>query len=174
VAFDDGLLAAFRARYEAAPAEGCAPFPGAEEALRALRREGVGLALCTNKPRAPSEALLRHFGLLALFDALGCGDMFPYRKPDPRHLAATLASFGAEKAQAALLGDHRNDVAAARGLGIPALYAGWGYGGAEMAEGAARRLSAFDELPAAFFAALAEGEGSAGDPGGGERSGETG
>lgn len=155
--FDEGLLAAFRARYEADPAAGCAPFPGAREALAALRAEGVGLALCTNKPQAPSESLLRRFGLRGLFEALGCGDSFPHRKPDPRHPAATLALLGTGPGRAVLLGDHANDVAAARGLGIPALFAGWGYGGGGMAAGSARILNRFDELPEAFAALMAGG-----------------
>lgn len=150
--FDEALLGDFRARYEADPARGCAPFPGAGEALAALRAEGVRIALCTNKPEAPSRALLEAFGLAPLFDALGCGDSFPYRKPDPRHPAATLARLGAGPERAALLGDHANDVAAARGLGIPALYALWGYGGAEMGAGSAAPLAGFADLPAAFSA----------------------
>lgn len=36
-----------------------------------------------------------------------------------------------------MLGDHRNDVLAARGAGIPAIFALWGYGSADMADDSA-------------------------------------
>ena len=36
-----------------------------------------------------------------------------------------------------MIGDHRNDVLAATGAGLPCIFAGWGYGPLAMAEGAA-------------------------------------
>ncbi len=35
-----------------------------------------------------------------------------------------------------MAGDHANDVAAARGAGVPCIFAAWGYGPLAMAEGA--------------------------------------
>ena len=36
----------------------------------------------------------------------------------------------------AMIGDHRNDVQAAAGARVPCIFAGWGYGPVEMANGA--------------------------------------
>jgi phosphoglycolate phosphatase len=46
-----------------------------------------------------------------------------------------------------MVGDHRNDVLAAAGLGIPCIFAGWGYGTTDMAQGAAIAAS-FADVPA--------------------------
>jgi phosphoglycolate phosphatase len=58
------------------------------------------------------------------------------RKPDPGHLRATLAAAGATPEQAVMIGDHANDMLAARGAGVRAIFAGWGYGPQHMADGA--------------------------------------
>ena len=79
----------------------------------------------------------RALGLAPLFAAIGGGDSFPVRKPDPAHLLATLQAAGGEPAHAVMVGDHANDVAAARGAGVPCIFAAWGYGPPAMAEGAA-------------------------------------
>ncbi len=86
------------------------------------------MAVCTNKPEAAARKLLEELGLADRFAALGGGDSFPVRKPDPRHLLATLAAAGADRQRAVMIGDHRNDVQAAAGAGVPCIFAGWGYG----------------------------------------------
>lgn len=61
-------------------------YPGVREALEALAAAGHPLAICTNKPVAPTEAVLSHFGLLPLFSAVIGGDSLATRKPDPAPL----------------------------------------------------------------------------------------
>ena len=85
-------------------------------------------------------------GLADAFAAIGGGDSFPVRKPDPAHLLATLRQAGGEPAHAVMAGDHANDVAAARGAGLPCIFAAWGYGPPAMAEGAAAIAQNFAEL----------------------------
>jgi phosphoglycolate phosphatase len=134
--FDAEALAAFAADYEANAAVETRPFPGIPEALDALQAEGWRLAVCTNKPGAAARELLGALGLLGRFDAVGAGDSFPVRKPDPGHLRATIEAAGGAMRGAVMVGDHHNDMAAARGAGIPAVFVGWGYGPLAMAEGA--------------------------------------
>jgi phosphoglycolate phosphatase len=123
-------------------------YPGVAEALRALAETGWRLAVCTNKPEGPARALLAALGLDGLFAAIGGGDSFPVRKPDPRHLLATLTAAGGAPARAVMVGDHRNDVEAAAGLGMPAIFAAWGYGGPEIGAAAAAVAQRFADLPA--------------------------
>ena len=85
-------------------------------------------------------------GLLTLCCAIGGGDSFPARKPDPAHLLATLARAGGQADAAVMLGDHRNDMRAARDAGIPSIFAAWGYGVIGMAEGATAVARDFGEL----------------------------
>ncbi len=137
LAFSEALLAGFTADYTARAAEATALFPGIAAALDTLAAEGWRLAVCTNKPAAATAALLAALGLDGRFAAVGGGDSFPVRKPDPGHLLGTLRQAGGDPARAVMIGDHSNDVRAAQGAGLPCLFAGWGYGTAAMAEGAA-------------------------------------
>jgi len=151
--FEETALATFMADYEAEAAVLTRPFDGIPAVLDALADDGWRLAVCTNKPEAAARRLLDALGLSARFAALGGGDSFPVRKPDPGHLRATLAAAGAGPERAVMIGDHHNDVRAAAGCGVPCIFAGWGYGPAHMAEGAPVAAAPSD-LPA-LMAALA-------------------
>lgn len=112
-------------------------FPRVLPVLGGLADQGWRLAVCTNKPEQAARSLLQAMGLLTLCCAIGGGDSFPARKPDPAHLLATLARAGGQADAAVMLGDHRNDMRAARDAGIPSIFAAWGYGVIGMAEGSA-------------------------------------
>lgn len=146
--FEDAALAAFVADYTAHAAESTRLFPGMAGALAVLAGRGWRLAVCTNKPAAATAALLGALGLDGRFAAVGGGDSFAVRKPDPGHLRATLAAAGGDPRCAVMVGDHRNDMLAARGAGLPAVFAGWGYGAPAMATGAAAVAATPAGLPA--------------------------
>ena len=133
IALDEESFDHFMADYEANAAVLTRPFAGIPELLRGLGDAGWRLAVCTNKPEAAARVLLAGLGLDRHFRALGGGDSFPMRKPDPGHLRATLAAAGAAPEQAVMIGDHANDMLAARGAGVRAIFAGWGYGPQSMA-----------------------------------------
>ena len=152
-------VAVFTADYAAHTAAASRPFPGVADTLRLLAAEGWRLAVCTNKPEQPARTLLCAFGLNELICAVGGGDSFPVRKPDPRHLLATLEAAGGTPARAVMVGDHANDVAAATGAGLPCIFAAWGYGPPAMAAGAAATAAAFTEVPALARSLLAAGPG---------------
>ena len=136
ITLDEASFEYFMADYEANAAVLTQPFAGIPELLRGLGEAGWRLAVCTNKPEAAARVLLSGLGLDRHFSALGGGDSFPMRKPDPGHLRATLAAAGAAPDQAVMIGDHANDMLAARGAGVRAIFAGWGYGPQSMAGGA--------------------------------------
>jgi phosphoglycolate phosphatase len=146
--FDEAAYEAFLADYTAHAAVETHPFPGIAALLDALEAQGWRLAVCTNKPEAAARALLDALGLADRFAAIGGGDSFPVRKPDPAHVRATLSAAGGDPARTVMIGDHHNDVQAARGAGIPCVFATWGYGTAAMAEGAAAIAAHPDEVPA--------------------------
>jgi phosphoglycolate phosphatase len=122
-------LAVFMDWYTAHGTDETRPYPGMVAALAALRASGHKLAVCTNKPEAAAREILASLEMDHYFDVLTGGDSTPYRKPDPRHLAATLTALGVP--EAVMVGDHFNDMAAAKGCGIPGIFAAWGYGRAE-------------------------------------------
>ena len=140
------MIQRFTEDYGAHAAELTQPYPGVLDGLRALTAAGWRLAVCTNKPEAAARTLLAALGFQDLLAAVGGGDSFPVRKPDPGHMLGTLRLAGGEPGAAVAVGDHRNDVAAARGAGLPCIFAAWGYGGPEMAEGAAAVAHDFAEV----------------------------
>ncbi|MBV8616495.1 MAG: HAD hydrolase-like protein [Acetobacteraceae bacterium] len=144
---EEGAVTSFTEDYARHCTVATRPFPNVAETLRGLRQAGWGLAVCTNKLERMARTVLAAFDLAGLFDAVGGGDSFPVRKPNPAHLLATLRASGGVPERAVMAGDHRNDVLAAHGAGLPCVFARWGYGTAEMAKGADAVAARFAELP---------------------------
>jgi phosphoglycolate phosphatase len=144
---DDKALPELVADYAANATVATRLFPGVAETLATMRGHGWMLAVCTNKLEAPARTLLDELGILPLLAAVGGADTVPARKPDPAHLLVTLAAMGGDAAHAVMLGDHANDVKAARAAGMPAIFAGWGYGTPEMTEGAAAVAQRVEDVP---------------------------
>ncbi len=134
--------------YEANVLVHTAMFPGMVAALDLLAQAGCRLAVCTNKPEYATHLLLKGLGVDERFAAFGGGDSFAARKPDPLHLAGTIARAGGSAAHALMVGDHRNDILAAKGCGVQPIFAGWGYGHPGMEQGAAALAAHPSDLPA--------------------------
>ena len=149
----------FGADYEANAAAQSRLFPGVAATLLHLRRSGWSLAVCTNKPAAAARTLLAALEIAPLLAAVGGGDSFPARKPDPAHLLGTIAHAGATPSRAIMVGDHANDVAAARGAGVACIFALWGYGPSTMAAGSDARAETIVEVPALAGSLLARASG---------------
>ncbi len=135
------------AAYGAAIATHTRLYPGALEALHALRSHGLGLAICTNKPEALALQLLDQLGILPLFGAVVGADTLPVRKPDaaPYRLAVDRAGGGASF----LVGDTVTDRDTARNAGVPVALVGFGPHGAAIADLAPDAvLDAYADLPA--------------------------
>ncbi len=143
---DPAAAAEFGALYAAHVADDTVPYPGIGDLLAQARARGWRMAVCTNKPVALAHAVLRATGLDGYFDAVGGGDSFPVRKPDPAHMLATLAAAGADAAHAVMLGDHRNDILSAAGAGMPCIFAAWGYSPASEGAAAAAVAQAAGEV----------------------------
>ena len=103
-----------------------APFDGVVEAVRELRSHGVKTAVLSNKFDAGVRTLVqRHFP--DLFD-VARGDAPPMpRKPDPTGLLKMLDDLGADRGEAAYVGDSIVDVKVARNAGAKAVGVAWGY-----------------------------------------------
>jgi len=124
------------------------PYPGVAEGLAELARSGVGLAVCTNKPEQATRAVLDGLGLARFFPVVLGGDSLGARKPDPAPLLAALDRLGAAAGESAMVGDHRNDVLAARAAGTRAIFAAYGYGQASLGDLAPdATIDRFAELP---------------------------
>jgi phosphoglycolate phosphatase len=145
--FDPAIEAPYIADYTAHSTVDTKAFPDVIETLRRFADVGWKLAVCTNKPVAPTHAVLAAMGVTPFLSAIGGGDSFAVRKPDPGHVLGTLELAGGSADAAVMVGDHRNDVLAATGAHVPCIFAAWGYGPLSMAEGAAAVAERFSDLP---------------------------
>lgn len=144
--YDEATEAAYVADYTAHVADLTHPFPDVTATLAQLRDRGWRFAVCTNKSTAATKALLQALGLAHWFAALGCGDSFAARKPDPAHLGGTIALAGGAGERSIMVGDHANDIAVGKALGLPTVFAAWGYGDRKMAAGASAVAERFSDL----------------------------
>jgi phosphoglycolate phosphatase len=123
-------------------------FPGAMEAVAALKRAGYGVGICTNKPEKQAEKLLRCMGVRGEFEALVGADTLPVRKPDPEPLRETVRRLGRDPARCCLIGDSDTDRNTARAAGVPSVLVTFGPSGDDMAALEPEALiDHFDALP---------------------------
>lgn len=110
--------AAMLAAYAASPAERSCLYPGAADALAALRGDRLALGVCTNKPHAIAVGLLATLGVAEAFGAIqGSASEFP-KKPHPASLLAVVERLGVKPERAVMVGDSGIDVATARAASL--------------------------------------------------------
>ncbi|MFC3229294.1 phosphoglycolate phosphatase [Marinibaculum pumilum] len=144
----DAAMTRFLDYYRAHIADHGRPFPGVVEQIRRARAAGCRIAVCTNKTTGPTTLLLDALDLQGLVDTTVCGDTLPTRKPDPAMVSECLRRFDVTPDQAVMLGDSHNDVAAARGAGVPVVVVTFGYTAIPPAElGGNALLDRYDDLP---------------------------
>ena len=151
------LMTRFLDHYRAHIADESRVFEGVGEALDRLAALGARLTVCTNKPTLYAHLLLDALGLTPRFAAITGPDDAPARKPDPRHLLASIAAAGGA-GRFLMVGDSLADVAAARGAGAPVIVVSFGYTDTPAADlGGDRLIDAFAELPDAVMEVMGPG-----------------
>jgi phosphoglycolate phosphatase len=109
------LLNTFLGYYAAHPTDHTLLLPGAHEALAELAH--LPLALCTNKSRAITDAVLANLRFPAKFSVVVGGGDLPKIKPDPlplQHIAQVLSLTPAELV---MVGDGPQDIMCAKAAG---------------------------------------------------------
>ena len=101
-------------------------YPGAAEAVEALRRAGFATAICTNKPEGLARDLVARLGIADLFGALIGADSLPTRKPDPAPYRAAVQGVGGEVARSILIGDTETDRKTAAAAGVASVLVTFG------------------------------------------------
>ena len=120
---DPGLAMSLAGELAALREARLAPFPGAMETLRELRRLGVGTALVTNGHSSKQRAKIHRFGLAEFFQAIVIESEFGVGKPDERVYRHALAELHATAAETWMVGDNLEwDVAAPMRLGITGIW----------------------------------------------------
>jgi pyrophosphatase PpaX len=113
-----------------------APFPGAVETVRELRRLGIAVGVVTSKRREVAGRTLRRCGLEADYDVLVSADDVERGKPDPEPVLRALEHLGVggRPVDALFVGDSPHDVKAGKAAGTRTAAALWGPFGHDVLE----------------------------------------
>lgn len=121
------------------------PYPGIERALDELAAMGIALAICTNKPEAPSLALIEALGWRDRFAAIVGSDTLTVLKPDPAPLFLAIERAGG--GPAVFVGDSIIDVKTAGAAGVPSVAVSFGFADRPVDQlGATTTIDHFDDL----------------------------
>ena len=102
------------------------PFDGVVSTLKKLKKQGVELSICTNKPGYLARPLIEALGLTSLFKNIVGSDDLERNKPFADHIWAAAGHKG-ENRSIVMVGDSEPDVLAAKNAKIPALIMSYGY-----------------------------------------------
>lgn len=108
-------------------------YPGAMDAVEALRMQGYGVGICTNKPEGLAETLMSRLGVRDAFASLIGADTLPVRKPDPEPLREAARRAGGDPNMTCLIGDSDTDRNTAKAAGVPSVLVTFGPSGEDMA-----------------------------------------
>ena len=150
-AFDE-----FKRYYGAHALDHTEPYPGIPECVAALRAEGLGVAVVSNKADFAVQEII-DARMPGCFDAvLGeCEARGIRRKPAPDMVLAVLDQLGAARNGLVYIGDSEVDVATARNAGLPCISVSWGFRDRDVLVGAGAETIC-DDMDA-LYRALREG-----------------
>lgn len=123
-------------------------FDGAVQTLDRLARAGWTLAVASSKREDMVVRILEHHALAERFAVIAGADDAGTRPDKESVIRAALDGLGADPRGDCLVmvGDRHHDVDGAAALGIPAVFAAWGYGTPDEAAGAAASAASLEQL----------------------------
>ena len=129
-------------------------YPGIEELLARLKKDGRHLVVATSKPELFSRQIIEHFGLDRYFDFVGGAAMDESRATKTEVLSYVLETLQVDPHTAVMIGDRRNDIEAAAQLGTDAIGVLYGYGSRKELEEAG--ATKFAETPEEIYRIISE------------------
>jgi phosphoglycolate phosphatase len=120
--FLDSALAYFLDYYREHKLDKTYVYPGVFTSLDSLRCEPGGaarsMAVLTNKPIGPSQAICDALGLSPYFFRIYGGNSFATKKPDPEGLLALIKEAGVRPQETLMIGDSDVDIRTAHNAGV--------------------------------------------------------
>ena len=103
------------------------PYAGIEQLLVATQGRGIILSVLTNKPEAPSRAIVAGLGLARYFTEVVGSDTLSTKKPDPQGVFYLQRLTGIALPETLLIGDSRVDCETGRAAGVSTCGVTWGF-----------------------------------------------
>lgn len=127
-AFVDKALRTYQDFYTAHCTDKVSVYPGLEEVLRQMKKDGKKLAIVTNKDHMHATLITDKL-LPGVFDVvLGYNGTFPH-KPNPESVLSIIKDFGVSPEEATFVGDTWVDVETGRNAGMKTVGVEWGFSG---------------------------------------------
>lgn len=147
-AYVDECVTQFRRYYVDNIDRHTVPYDGMHELLRDLQRQGVKLAVASNKFQHGTDRLVSKFFSDIDFVAIEGNREGAPLKPDPQIVTGILERTAIAKERAVMIGDSGIDIRTASAAGIDSVGVAWGFRFAEelYEAGAERVVSTVDEL----------------------------
>jgi pyrophosphatase PpaX len=101
-------------------------FPGVEELVEELSKQGRKLGIVTAKGRQTVDLAFRVLDLERHFDIVVTADMTKRHKPDPEPVETALELLGSKPSEAAFVGDSPYDIESGKAAGVFAIGVTWG------------------------------------------------
>ena len=105
-------------RYRQILCSGVKCLPGAYRLLKDLHREGVKLAVASNKAGEFSRPILKHLKIDKFFRKVVCGDDVKHPKPHPEILLSIMKEFKSPASRTLYVGDMDIDARTGRAAGV--------------------------------------------------------
>ena len=121
-------------------------YPGVPDVIRAVAAAGIPQSTASTKPENQVRAILEHNELLELFTAVSGARAGEVGRSDSKKevigwALERLAAAGADVTRPVLIGDRHHDVEGAAEVGIPVIFAEWGFGDPSEGDAAAFRVA---------------------------------
>jgi len=123
----NSYLKQFREKYSNLPGSVSPLYPGVLDCLDLLRENNIQIAICSNKPRALIDNILKSYNLNLYFQSIIAGDDLPTKKPDPRNLLACIEQVNKTVENSLLIGDSKVDQQTAKNANVQFAFFSQGY-----------------------------------------------
>jgi len=120
------LVEEFTRYYNAHKSDKTRPYDGIASVLAQLKRQGVSMAVLTNKPDGAAGPVVEQY-LPGVFPLVRGGRPGVPLKPDPAPVFDLMRAMGAEPARTLFVGDSNVDIQTAKNSGIAACGVLWGF-----------------------------------------------
>ena len=125
--FVDEAVERFKYHYDKLHINKSKPYDGILELLKTLNRNGIKIAINTNKGQKYSTNIMNKiFAGIDFVDNIGKRDGIPH-KPDPTAINIITEEMGLTKDEVAYVGDSEVDVATGKNAGVKTIACAWGF-----------------------------------------------
>ncbi|SMO65498.1 pyrophosphatase PpaX [Melghirimyces algeriensis] len=128
----DRMVATYRAYNMANHDRYVQTFPGVDQVLEKLYREGLLLGIVSNKQRQAVQKGLKQSQLSAWFSTVVCWEDADRPKPDPSPIRLALERLDGDAKTTLMVGDSKYDLLAARQAGVASAAVSWSVHGTSL------------------------------------------